>query len=193
VATITWLGRQAGNSPLTVNQASRLTASDGQVYPPNALQHGTAFVRLPGQIRGQVLLQGRAEHGNIRIRSALSATRVDQDYTGADGRFELTASHGEGFYTLSASAPGYLSAEGSRPVKLAVGSEVELASVTLAGGDINGDNLIDIRDLAYVAYHLHGTDAQSDINRDGRVDILDLTLIASNFGAIGPTNWPIAN
>jgi hypothetical protein len=193
VATITWLGRQAGNSPLTVNQASRLTASDGQAYPPSALHHGTAFVRLPGQIRGQVLLQGRVEHGNTQVTGALSATRVNQSYTGTDGRFELTVSHGEGFYTLSASAPGYLSAESSRPVKLTVGSKVELAPITLLGGDMNGDNSIDIRDLAYVAYHMHGTDARSDINGDGQVDILDLTLIASNFGAIGPKNWPIAN
>jgi hypothetical protein len=74
-----------------------------------------------------------------------------------------------------------------------VGSEVTLPPVTLLGGDINGDNTIDIRDLSYVAYHFGGPDAQSDINGDGRVDILDLTLIAGNFGTKGPTLWPISD
>jgi hypothetical protein len=68
-----------------------------------------------------------------------------------------------------------------------------LAPVTLLGGDVNGDNLIDIRDLSYVAYHLGGPDAQADINGDGKVDILDLTMIAGNFGIKGPTLWPISD
>jgi hypothetical protein len=192
VATIVWIGRQAGNSALTISEQSRFTDLDGQDYPPSALNHGTIFARLPGQIRGRVLLQGRSEHGNTQVSGSLAPMRVNRSYTASDGSFMLTATHGEGFYTLSASAVGYLTAEGSRPVKLAVGSEVALAPITLLGGDINGDNVIDIRDLSYVAYHFGGPDAQSDVNGDGQVDILDLTLIAGNFGKKGPTPWPIS-
>jgi hypothetical protein len=190
VATIVWTGRQAGNSALIVGEESEFASADGQTYAPTALHHGTAFSRLPGQIRGRVLLQGRSEHGNTLIGSSLTATRVDRSYTGADGSFVVTATHGEGFYTLSASAPGYLTAESSRPVKLTVGDKIELAPITLLGGDVNNDNLVDIRDLSYVAYHLGGPDAQADINGDGQVDILDLTLTSGNFGTAGPISWP---
>jgi hypothetical protein len=193
VATIVWMGRQAGNSALTIGGQSHFTNSDGQAHPANALHHGTAFARLPGQIRGHVWLQGRSEHGNTRISGSLAATHVDRSYTAQDGSFVLTASHGEGFYTLSASAPGYLTATSSRPIKLTVGSEVALEPVTLLGGDVNGDSSINIRDLSYVAYHLDEPDVQSDLNGDGRVDILDLTLIAGNFGTVGPTTWPISD
>lgn len=193
VATVVWIGRQAGNSPLTVSEQSRFTDAEGGVHPPNALNNGTAFARLPGQIKGRVQLQGRTEHGNTTISGTLAATRVDRSYTGLDGSFVLTASHGEGFYTLSASARGYLTAAGSRPIKLTVGSQFELQPMLLLGGDVNGDNWIDIRDLSYVAYHLGAPDAQSDINGDGTVDILDLALIAGNFGTMGPTIWPISD
>jgi hypothetical protein len=190
VATIAWIGRQAGNSPLTVSEQSRFTATDGRDHPASARHHSTVFVRLPGKIAGAVLLQGRTEHGNTLVTASLSAGRVDRGYTAADGSFALTVSQGEGFYTVAASATGYLTAKGNRPVKLTVGSEVDLGQVTLLGGDVNGDDQIDIRDLSYVAYHLGETDAQSDVNGDGQVDILDLTLIAGNFGTKGPTSWP---
>lgn len=193
VATIVWIGRQAGNSALTIGEQSSFADLAGQSYAPTAVHHSTVFARAPGQVRGQVLLQGRAEHGNTQVSSTLAETRVNRSYTGLDGSFVLTATHGEGFYTLSASAPGYLTAEGSRPVKLTVGNEVELAPITLLGGDINQDNLIDIRDLSFIAYHLGGPDAQSDLNGDGQVDILDLTLIAGNFGKRGPITWPISD
>lgn len=193
VATIAWIGKQAGNSALTISEQSQFTGLDGQDYPPSALNHGTVFVRLPGLVQGRVLLQGRSEHGNTQVSGSLAATLVNRSYTAVDGSFSLTATHGEGFYTLSASAPGYLTAESTRPVKLTVGSEVTLVPITLLGGDVNQDNTIDIRDLSYVAYHFGGPDAQSDINGDGQVDILDLTLIAGNFGIRGPTAWPISD
>jgi hypothetical protein len=193
VATIVWTGQQAGHSALIVGEESRFASVDGQTYAPTALHHGTAFARLPAQVKGRVLLQGRSEHGNTLIGSSLTATRVDRSYTGADGSFVVTATHGEGYYTLSASAPGYLTAESSGPIKLTVGDEIELAPITLLGGDVNGDNLIDIRDLSYVAYHLGGLDVQSDINGDGEVDILDLTLVSGNFGTAGPIPWPTSD
>jgi hypothetical protein len=191
VAMITWIGQQAGNSAVTVGQESRFTAADGQTYPPSAWDNATVYARLPGQIRGRVLLQGRDEHASTQVTSSLSASRVDRTDTELDGSFVLTVSHGEGFYTVSASAAGYLTAQGSRPIKLTVGSEIDLGTVTLQGGDVNGDDVIDIRDLSFVAYHLGGGDVQADANVDGKVDILDLTMLAGNFGEVGPTTWPI--
>jgi PKD repeat protein len=55
-------------------------------------------------------------------------------------------------------------------------------------GDTNGDDAIDIRDLAAAAvafgsYLGHpGWNADVDLNKDNRIDIRDLTIIAKNFG-----------
>jgi hypothetical protein len=68
---------------------------------------------------------------------------------------------------------------------------VDAGAVTLVGGDVNGDQAIDIRDVSYVAYHFDQYDPQADVNGDGVVDILDLTLVAGNFGQVGPTAWTL--
>jgi len=55
-------------------------------------------------------------------------------------------------------------------------------------GDVNGDNKVNIKDIAQAAlsfgsYPSHPRwNIQADINQDGKVDIRDLALIAKNFG-----------
>jgi hypothetical protein len=58
-----------------------------------------------------------------------------------------------------------------------------VATVTLLGGDINGDCTIDILDLSAVGSHFGQTAPPEDINGDGIVDIVDIVLVAKNFGA----------
>jgi parallel beta-helix repeat protein len=59
-------------------------------------------------------------------------------------------------------------------------------------GDVNGDNKINIQDiataaLAYGSFPDHPRwKPQADINQDGKVDIRDLTIIAINFGKTYP-------
>lgn len=191
VATLTWAGQREGNSVVAIGSASYFVGHDGQEFVPDAVHNGTLFVRAPGQILGAVRLQGREGEGGALVTSALTAARIDQARTAVGGRFTLTTSHGEGFYTLTASAPGYLSAESHRPIKITVGSAIDLGEVTLYGGDATGDNRIDVRDLSYVAWHFDSSDAKADINGDGQVDILDLSLVAGNFGQVGPTVWQV--
>jgi hypothetical protein len=193
VAAITWTGQEEGSSAIAIDNNSRFAAADGRSIAPDATHHGMVSVRMPGRIEGTVKLQGRIEHRDTLVTSTLAATRVDKTHTQLDGRFSVTTSHGEGFYTLTAFAPGYLIAQANRPVKLTVGSVVNLGEATLAGGDANGDDRIDIRDLVYVAYHVDEYDALADINGDSRVDILDLSLVAENFGQVGPTTWHIGD
>jgi YVTN family beta-propeller protein len=52
----------------------------------------------------------------------------------------------------------------------------------LSRADINGDDLIDLLDLAAIATAYDTNDPQADVNQDGWVDILDLTIVASNYG-----------
>jgi hypothetical protein len=59
-------------------------------------------------------------------------------------------------------------------------------------GDVNGDNKIDIEDIAIAALAFGSFpdhprwNNQIDINQDGKVDIADLVLIAINFGKTYP-------
>jgi hypothetical protein len=191
VATLTWAGQQEGNSVISIGSDSHFVGPDGRTFAPDAANNGIVFARLPGQVRGKVVLQGRTDNSGARVTSSLAAARVDTVSADADGRFALTTSHGEGFYTVVASAPGCLSAAGHRPVKLTAGSVIDLGEVTLYSGDANGDDRIDIRDLSFVAWHLDTADAEADVNGDGQVDILDLSLVAGNFGRVGPTVWQL--
>ncbi len=191
VATITWIGRSVGRSALVIGPDTRFTTTDGQTLKPDAIFDGVVFARTPGTIQGRATLQGRERFDGISVSGSLSSTRSDRQVTDDEGWFAITTSHGEGFYVVVVAMPGYLSAESAKPVKITVDSVVDVGEVTLYGGDVNGDNRIDIRDLSYVAWHFDEYDAKADINGDGQVDILDLTLTAGNFGKTGPTVWHV--
>jgi hypothetical protein len=49
-------------------------------------------------------------------------------------------------------------------------------------GDTNGDGVVDITDLAFIANHYGTQDLAADINGDGQVDIVDMSIAASNYG-----------
>ena len=197
VATIAWIARAEGKSVIAVDGSTRFIAADGQHLPADAAYSGVVFVRAPGRIEGTVHLQGRSDHGGASVSGVLVAARVDKGRTDPEGRFAIATSHGEGFYTLVASMPGYLMAESDRPIKVTVDSTIDAGEVILLGGDVNGDNRIDVRDLSYIAWHFdaYGAGAAdgnaADVNGDGLVDISDLTLTASNFGRQGPTTWQV--
>lgn len=193
VATITWLARREGKSVIAIESHTQFVTSDGQTRSPDAAYDGVVFARAPGTIQGRSKLQGRDDFQSISVTSSLSSARLDRTSTDKAGRFIVTTSHGEGFYTVRVSMPGYLSAESDKPIKMMVGSAVDMGEVTLYGGDINGDDRVDVLDLSYVAWHFDRYDSKADINGDGQVDILDLSLTAGNFGRVGPTVWDVSD
>jgi hypothetical protein len=65
-----------------------------------------------------------------------------------------------------------------------------LGAIIILAGDVNGDSLVDILDLAYLAQRYQSSDLTADLNADGLVDILDLALVAGNYQRQGPlTTW----
>jgi hypothetical protein len=97
--------------------------------------------------------------------------------TAEDGSFGLSVAQP---CTVTARHTGFLSA--LWVVDQPGAPEITLPKVTLLGGDVNGDERINILDIAYIGARIDGQDALADLNQDGKVNILDLVLAASNFG-----------
>ena len=193
VGAIAWVAKKEGKSIAAIGSMTRFMTADGQLLVPDETNDGVVFSRAPGRIEGTIKLQGQKSYGDVLVSASLARASVDKGQTDGRGRFAIATSHGEGFYTLEATAPGYLSAESDRPIKVTVDTVAHIGQVTLLGGDVNNDNCVDIRDLSYVAWHFEEYDAKADINGDGQVDILDLSLTAGNFDRCGPTTWVVSD
>ena len=133
---------------------------------------------------GAILLQGRTDHSGTAIflteTSCAEASFTESAATTkVDGSFEIIAAADQDFECLRASHPGYLSAQQSFPGQ-------SLGSFTLPGGDANGDQVVDILDLAMIATLYRTDDPIGDINGDGLVNIFDLVITASNYQERGP-------
>lgn len=96
-----------------------------------------------------------------------------------------------GTYVATVARRAYLSAAQSGVV-ITSGTNT-LSTPTLLGGDVTGDNLIDIGDLSLIGGAFGTTptaDTGSDVNGDGVVNIFDLVLAGGNFYLSGPQTWP---
>ncbi|GAB4450324.1 MAG: hypothetical protein Fur0044_45880 [Anaerolineae bacterium] len=135
-----------------------------------------------------MLLQGRTDHSGTGIYlsntpCASSVTGEPATVTNAAGRFEITPSSGQAFLCLQAVQPAYLIGQKDAP-------QGELGTLTLPGGDVVQDAVINILDLAFMAIHYRSDNPAADVNADGIVDIFDLTIAASNYNLRGPVaNW----
>jgi hypothetical protein len=160
-------------------------------------------------ITGAVQLQGRTSGGwaGTTITLINGATTLTAT-TAADGTFSLPVTTIlSGDYTIVATHAGYLRA-GS--ITFTFGNTTTaLPTVTLLGGDFNGDGVADVLDLGILAFHYGATSGLDlglstagtgvlapqqtktpDFNGDGVVDVLDLGVLAGNYGATYNSSWP---
>jgi len=148
-------------------------------------QAGLAQPALSGAVLlGQVHLQARTSYGGVLV--AVGGQSIT---TNADGSFVLLDAP-TGNLVVRASAPGFLSAEGMLDV--AASQTSTLAAITLPGGDINGDGVIQLLDLVAlgVAFgQCPPQDAILDLNADGCLNIFDLVILGGNYGRSGPLPW----
>lgn len=138
-------------------------------------------------ILGTVLLQGRTDHSGTGIylsKEPCSSTLTAQPVTTTDAQGSFTISDRTGeFVCLQAAHSGYLTGLKEQP-------SGNLGTITLPGGDVVADGVINILDLATMALHYRSNDPNTDLNADGIVDIFDLTIAASNYNRRGPvTDW----
>jgi hypothetical protein len=140
---------------------------------PHTAQNGTLAVSIsPPCLRCTVNLQGRSDHSRVTVTTSTGTTAPSY----ASGLFVLASTEPWRF-----TSPGYLSAEMN-----AASPQINSCRVNLLAGDVTGNNLIDILDLAYLAQHYQSPDPAADLNADGTVNILDMALVAGNYQRRGP-------
>ena len=222
VARLTWTGAAAGAAnftilnpviappPLPPAPFTAVSDADGYFIPLNSATAATFNILTAGSIAGIVLRQGvppsvgPGTQGCTQVTgtngavvagpvSTISVPGALPPQVNTPGGFQLLVPAG-GTYTVRASYPGYLQAQKANV--FVSGGLVLIGTTKLYGGDVNGDNNINILDIVGVIGRL-GTvvavgcpDADPfDINDSGTVDIGDLSIATGNFNKTGPTNW----
>jgi hypothetical protein len=173
---ITWRGHTRGQSPVTL-ESVKLSDSEGRALAATPLD-GEIRVGTGVIIRGRVELEGNGDTGKITISAGDRQLKPVPD-----GSFEVELDGDS--YELLVTAQGYLSARLQGDV-VAGSTTVEVGLVKLPGGEVTGDDEIDIFDLAFIGSRYGGTDSSGDVNGDGVIDIFDLAMSASNYGKQGP-------
>lgn len=184
LAEIDWEPVAAGQSALTFDEI-KLSNPDGVAIQSQVVNGAIKVEDCTGTIvAGRIQLQGRTNHSGVVV----SNDQANQTQTNNEGFFSIAGSNVIGF-----KLPGFLSAQANMQIKLGQISgngPINLGVITLPAGDANGDNIIDIFDLAYLGAHYETNDALADFNGDGLVDIFDLAMAAKNYEQKGPLIWP---
>ena len=188
------------------------------VVAPPALPAPQCVPIVTSTVTGIVLRQGRPAPPALGPGSpACSQVRVISEGalifgpipTGVDGGFILAPFPPlVGVQTLRAEYPGYLASQ--KTITIGASGPINVGTTSLRGGDINGDNKINILDVGMIIAAFGappppvpvgssvlgcplpgpGSLDPVDINDDGAINIRDLAIIAgANFGLVGPTPW----
>lgn len=104
----------------------------------------------------------------------------------ADGTFSLTILAGT--YTITASASGFLSAQGS--AVLIAGETSTKPTISLKAGDIDGNGVIDQFDAMSIGMNYKTASPDTaNLNGDDIINFLDLEILAANYRAVGALTW----
>lgn len=167
--TLTYRPGDGGNIALRI--VSEPLSVCGFSQPP------TATPNLERTWQGRIILEGRADYSGANIfmsEAACSVATFDQPLatTDATGSFKITAR--QNYQCLRASKAAYLSIE--KPLL-----QPNIGQLKLLAGDVNGDGVINILDIAAIAASFDSGNKATDINADGIVDIFDIVLAAKNY------------
>jgi hypothetical protein len=103
-----------------------------------------------------------------------------------DGTFSLTVPAGT--YGITASADGFLGAQGF--ATLTAGVVTTMPTVSLAAGDVDNNGVINQFDAMTIGMGYNtAIPASADLNNDGTINVLDLELLARNYRRSGVIAW----
>lgn len=150
----------------------------------------------PGPLLGASPLQGLKEIDNKtgRIKYALARRGATLPPTPKGNfvsvKFRIKQTAAAGRYTINILRAG-LADENFKDFPLVEVSSAAIEVVRLREGDVNGDGMVDYRDLAILGA-AYGTSqggpgfiAEADLNGDGIVDYKDLAILGANYRRCG--------
>lgn len=182
LATVVWLPKQPGDGQIAFQEATVGVASDE--VPSISTRASVIHVSAAcGLVSGVCRLQGRRIHDMVLVVN----DRGESVRTDELGNFSIS-----GTSVITLSHPAYVTAQANLSARLSQVdplssmAQVNIGEIELQAGDVNGDDLVNVFDLTYMANHFQSDFASADINGDGIVDVLDMVLVANNFGIQGP-------
>jgi len=186
-------------SALSLGGEYRLQGTAGQ-HDPATLQGGDYLLvggfwrpALPGSFNGTLSLQGRTNHSGVEICGWDGGDLGGCTLTDASGAYSLPLR--EGIYDIKVETARYLDSE-KTGIEVSAGGMTNLTSLTLKGGDVNDDDIVNILDLSFMGARYQCSsgdgcyDAMADPNDDGIVNILDLSMAGGNYQRTSPLPWP---
>jgi len=180
VASFEWLAGPATSTPTAVE--SPTSTSTTPIASPTPVVSPTPTGLADGTITGKAIAS-KTVTVSLYDASDVLVTSVTAD---PDGTFTLTAPAGT--YTIAASASGFLDAEG--PAMIVGGSTTTKPDITLLGGDIDGNNVIDQFDALTIGMSYNtATPSEADLNNDGVINVLDLEVLAGSYRKSAPQDW----
>jgi len=184
-------GLQTGQT--SIECMARVSRGDGALVsilslgPAILTVNGGALTPTPTPVSAPVV-NGQALAGKpvtIRLLNADNSIAASV-IANADGTFSLTAPAGS--YGITASADGFLGAQGF--ATLTAGSITTMPLVSLAAGDVDGNGVIDQFDAMTIGMGYNtAIPASADLNNDGIINVLDLELLAQNYRRSGVIAW----
>ncbi|MBX3053577.1 MAG: hypothetical protein KF753_19020 [Caldilineaceae bacterium] len=206
LATITFLAKIGGTGSQTVSlnaTTKPLLFSDKNGNPATPTPGADLVLTvIPSpDVYVNVSLQGRNSNwdGTYLKLSPLTNESGNVLYDNQDnsGRLEIdpvpanSNPPSDKTYNVRLDAPKYLAAIRTVLVRPGTDDSIDLTSVELRGGDINGDDKINIQDLVMIGVRFGKVSTDLDwatvgdlanINGDSTVNIQDLAIAAGNFG-----------
>jgi len=192
---LTWLGKTlVNNTTITINpELSGVMNEQGNLIQPKTgeatvevvetLQPGVLQISLEG---GKSVTVVQTQQGIHQTKIVLDGTIIVVDDTGQTELSNLP------YQQIEIARPGYMTATGENI------NQAKSYSITLLAGDVNGDDQIDIFDIAQLA-SFYGETAGPPLSAEFEVmnyvssnsgtniiDIFDLVLVAQNYGQVGP-------
>jgi len=182
LAVVTFDAIAEGTTAVSIGEV-KLSDSSGAPIAFTTTDGSIEVTAVPTTLEGFAYMEARTDHSGILVE--LSTSPVMTATTDASGAYAFSGM-AAGSYTLTMSSGLYLSAMAT-DVEVIDNQANYACDVTLLGGDLNDDEVIDILDLSLCASHFETTDPAADVNADGTVDVYDLVLLGKNFKLEGPT------
>jgi PKD repeat protein len=178
-AEVTLSAQSAGTAVLDFN--ATLWADQNGTPLPGTTHACTITVLAAGSASGIARYQGRTNHAGITINA--TGPTPQNTITTSAGQYTLAPLH-PGSYDIRADADLYL--PNCTTITTAT---TQLPDIQLRGGDLNGDDDVDVGDLTQLTANWGQNAPQADINADGIINVQDLAILGGNFGLSGCQPW----